>query len=74
MISLIWATDKTRTKYTTIGITTSTGKTFTLLDNVNSDNEDNIDKVLNYFDTEFYAQEENYNVSASDHLLSNADE
>lgn len=89
MISLKWAINKCKKKYTRIDITTLIYKAFTLLDNVNSNNEDDIDEVLNYFDTEFYVEEETNDISAStswqikhnlliskasDHLLSKADE
>ena len=36
----------------------STGQVFTLLDSVQSNNEDEIDKLMNDFDTEFIALEE----------------
>ena len=36
----------------------SSKKTFVLLDNVDSDNEEEIGNLTNYFDTEFIAEEE----------------
>ena len=36
----------------------STGQIFTLLDAVQGDNEDEIDELINYFDTEFIVTKE----------------
>ena len=57
MISLISAVD--------IVIENLKDGIFALLDNVNSEKEDNIDELLNYSGTKFYAEIETYDVSTS---------
>ena len=57
--------DKSKKNYIKIDVTTSTEEIFALLDNVNSDVEDDIDEVLNDSNTEFYVEEETYNSSAT---------
>ena len=57
--------DKSRINYIIINTKTSTEEVFTLLDNANSDAEDDIDQVLNDTDTEFYIEEEIYIASAT---------
>ena len=57
--------DKSRINYIIINTNTSTEEIFTLLDNANSDVEDDIDQVLNDTDTEFYIEEEIYIASAT---------
>ena len=57
--------EKSRKNYIKVDTTTSTEEIFTLLDNINSDAEDDIDEVLNGSATEFYVKEETYNLSAT---------
>ena len=47
-----------RKRHFDIGSDNSTGQVFTLLNAVQSDNEDEIDELMNDFDTEFIAPEE----------------
>ena len=57
--------DKSRINYIIINTNTSTEEIFTLLDNANSDVEDDIDQILNDTDTEFYIEEEIYIASTT---------
>ena len=47
-----------RKRHFDIDSDTSTGQVFTLLDTVQSNNEDETDELMNGFDTEFIAPEE----------------